>query len=119
MTAPLPLASQPAVSRRSVHHHNPAVRKAVAARTAGGPSAVAFSGGGGIGAAQVPIVRAQIRLPNEQLSEKMLAGDGGGSRPATPVLGRKMELAASTPPATSKAGPDRRVPKSVASMVRR
>ena len=109
LTAPLPLASQSAGGvRRPLHHHNPAVRKAIAARTAAGPP--------GAGAGQLPIVRAQIRLPNDQLSEKSLAGEGGGSSgPATPVLGRKIELAASS----SKTGTDKRVPKSVASMVRR
>jgi hypothetical protein len=119
LTAPLPLGSQTAAAgaggRRPLHHHNPAVRKAVAARTAaaGGPQS------------PVPIVRAQIRLPPppDQLSEKTLSGEGGGgSGASTPVLSRKIELAASSASPLAKGGSgsaERRVPKSVASMVRR
>jgi hypothetical protein len=122
LTAPLPLGSQTAAAaaggRRPLHHHNPAVRKAVAARTAaaaaGGPQS------------PVPIVRAQIRLPPppDQLSEKTLSGEGGGgSGGSTPVLSRKIELAsAASPSPLAKGGSgsaERRVPKSVASMVRR
>jgi hypothetical protein len=120
LTAPLPLGSQSAAAaggRRPLHHHNPAVRKAVAARTAaaGGPQS------------PVPIVRAQIRLPPppDQLSEKTLSGEGGGgSGASTPVLSRKIEMAASatlaSPLAKGGSGSaERRVPKSVASMVRR
>jgi hypothetical protein len=122
LTAPLPLGSQTAAAaaggRRPLHHHNPAVRKAVAARTAasaGGPQS------------PVPIVRAQIRLPPppDQLSEKTLSGEGGGgSGASTPVLSRKIELSAATSAASplAKGGSgstERRVPKSVASMVRR
>ena len=120
LTAPLPLGSQTATAaaggRRPLHHHNPAVRKVVAARTAaaGGPQS------------PVPIVRAQIRLPPppDQLSEKTLSGEGGaGSGASTPVLSRKIELAAasaSSPLAKGGSGSaERRVPKSVASMVRR
>jgi hypothetical protein len=122
LTAPLPLGSQTAAAaaggRRPLHHHNPAVRKAVAARTAagGGPQS------------PVPIVRAQIRLPPppDQLSEKTLSGEGcGGSGASTPVLSRKIELAASSASSASplakggSSSAERRVPKSVASMVRR
>jgi hypothetical protein len=120
LTAPLPLGSQTAAAaaggRRPLHHHNPAVRKAVAARTA--------AGGGGGPQSPVPIVRAQIRLPPppDQLSEKTLSGEGGGgSGASTPVLSRKIDLAASASP-LAKGGSgsaERRVPKSVASMVRR
>jgi hypothetical protein len=123
LTAPLPLGSQTATAaaggRRPLHHHNPAVRKAVAARTAAGA-------GGGL-QSPVPIVRAQIRLPPppDQLSEKTLSGEGGGgSGASTPVLSRKIELtaAASSASPLAKGGSgsaERRVPKSVALMVRR
>jgi hypothetical protein len=56
-------------------------------------------------------VRTQIRLPNEQL------GAESGSDAVTPVLGRKLDLAAAS--GSSKMAADKRVPKSVASMVRR
>jgi hypothetical protein len=102
LTAPLPVASQSAAARRPLHHHNPAVRKAIAARTAA-PGAGAAS--------PLPIVRTQIRLPNEQL------GAESGSDAVTPVLGRKLDLAAAS--GSSKMAADKRVPKSVASMVRR
>jgi hypothetical protein len=107
LTAPLPLASQSAAARRPLHHHNPAVRKAIAARTAAAATP-------GIGGGPLPIVRTQIRLPNEQHQ-----GSEGGSGAATPVLGRKLELAASSPSSADKTASDKRVPKSVASMVRR